>query len=179
MSTRWLWLAQLGLLAALVVTGCHTTQPDLKPPKQPEVFSGPPTNFSNNYPKQAFNSDDPAKRLGLDSGGIMPVDAVQSAPRQANRPARIGCSAVELLTNPLRPHKPQPIAKIQPQHVELRFGRRLPLPARPPRPRSHQDQKVKELDFAALRQHLRREHGEHLADQRACQQNHRWPGSRR
>ena len=43
--------------SALVVTGCHTTQPDLKPPKQPEVFSGPPTNFSNNYPKQAFNGD--------------------------------------------------------------------------------------------------------------------------
>ena len=75
MSMRWLWLASLGLLAALGV-GCRTTQPDLKPPKQPEVFNAPPTNFSNNYPKQAFNNDDPAKRFGLDPagpGGVMPA----------------------------------------------------------------------------------------------------------
>ena len=88
MSMRWLWLAQIGLLATIVITGCRTTQPDLKPPKQPEVFSGPPANFNNNYPKQAFNSDDPAKRLGLDPNNITPAKGMASPGGSFGGPGR-------------------------------------------------------------------------------------------
>jgi hypothetical protein len=73
MSAKWGWVLHLGILGMLVLTGCRTPQPDLKPKKEPEVFNPPSDNLNNNYPKQAFNTDDPSKRLGLDPGGLTPA----------------------------------------------------------------------------------------------------------
>jgi hypothetical protein len=66
---HWTRLPSLALLLVLLVIGCKT-QPDLKPPKQPEVFNPPPASANlASYPKQAFaNPNDPAKRMGLDPG---------------------------------------------------------------------------------------------------------------
>lgn len=68
MNAKWGWITHLGILAIIFFAGCRTPQPDLKPPKQAEVFNPPPDNVSPNYPKQAFNTDDGSKRGGLDPG---------------------------------------------------------------------------------------------------------------
>jgi hypothetical protein len=67
MNAKWGWITQTGILAMLFVVGCKSSQPDLKPPKQAEVFNPPPANVSPFYPKQAFNTDD-SKPMGLDPG---------------------------------------------------------------------------------------------------------------
>jgi hypothetical protein len=56
MNRKWIWTIQLGLFLVLTV-GCRSTQPDLKPAKQSEVFN-PPSENANlaSYPKQAFNN---------------------------------------------------------------------------------------------------------------------------
>jgi len=72
MNAKWGWIARLGVLLMLLIVGCRTTQPDLKPAKQPEVFN-PPSEHANlgGYPKKAFdNGDELAKRSGLDPGGL-------------------------------------------------------------------------------------------------------------
>jgi hypothetical protein len=72
MNAKWGWMTQIGLLAILLLAGCKSSQPDLKPPKQAEVFNPPSENINPNYPKQAFN-DDPSRRMGLDPGGVTPA----------------------------------------------------------------------------------------------------------
>jgi hypothetical protein len=89
MKARWGWLGTLGLFAALLLGGgCQTPPPVLKPDKQTEVFNPPPANMNTNYPKQAFNSDDPTKRLGLDNGPILPARGSIGAPANFGGPAK-------------------------------------------------------------------------------------------
>jgi hypothetical protein len=81
MNMQWGWIARTGALLLLLVVGCRSTQPDLKPPKQPEVFN-PPSEHANlvSYPKQAFNNlDDPSKRSGMDTAGFVPSRTMQPA----------------------------------------------------------------------------------------------------
>ena len=86
MSARWGWVARLGTLMVLLLAGCTTPQPNLKPSKQAEVFNVPPANLNNNYPTQAFNTDDPSKRLGLDPGGLTPTRGQMMAPANFGGP---------------------------------------------------------------------------------------------
>ena len=72
MMTRWLSAATIALLFVLGLAGCTTPQANVKPDTQPDVFRSPPEQFSNAYPKQAFNNDDNPRRPSLDPGtGIM------------------------------------------------------------------------------------------------------------
>jgi hypothetical protein len=73
-----LW-TDLGCALLLVVIGCKSTQPDLRPPKQPDVLYKPPDEARYNspaYPKQALaQSDDPTKKWnpsGAGGGSAMP-----------------------------------------------------------------------------------------------------------
>jgi hypothetical protein len=84
MNVKWGWVIQLGILGMLMLTGCRTQQPDLKPAKEPEVFNPPSDNLNNNYPKQAFNTDDPSKRQGLDPGGLSPGRGNSAGPGSTN-----------------------------------------------------------------------------------------------
>jgi hypothetical protein len=68
MNAKWGWITQIGILAIIFLAGCRTPQPELKPAKQAEVLNPPPDNVNPYYPKQAFNTDDPSKRMGLDPG---------------------------------------------------------------------------------------------------------------
>ena len=88
MNAKWLWLAPFVALA-LIVAGCQTQQPNIRPDDQREVFNSPPANLNNSYPKQAFN-DDGNKRLGLDgSNGIMPARGAVGGPNMVG-PANFG-----------------------------------------------------------------------------------------
>ena len=73
MNAKWGWTIQIGCLAMLFLTGCKTSRPDLKPPKQAEVFNPPYATISPNYPKAAFNTDDASKQMLLDPGGVLPA----------------------------------------------------------------------------------------------------------
>ncbi len=75
MNVRWGWITPLAMLLVVLTVGCKSTRPDLKPAKEPEVLNPPPASIVGNnvYPKQAYNTDDPAKRLGLDPGQVMPA----------------------------------------------------------------------------------------------------------
>jgi hypothetical protein len=60
-------VALCGLMALVSLSaGCRTTQPELKPAKQPEVASVPPLSDArydtSTYPKEAFNSQDIFRR---------------------------------------------------------------------------------------------------------------------
>jgi hypothetical protein len=68
MNGKWGWLARLGTMVLFVVVGCRSTQPELKPGKQPEVFNAPSEHANlASYPKQAFNNgDDASKRATMD-----------------------------------------------------------------------------------------------------------------
>ena len=74
MKAHWGRFAWLAMVVLLVLVGCRTAQPDLKPAKQDEVFNPPPdtTNLSG-YPKQAFNNrnDDGPSRYSTDAGASM------------------------------------------------------------------------------------------------------------
>jgi hypothetical protein len=67
---RWGWLGCV-VVMLLVLVGCKTPQPDLKPPPAEEKFTAPPADSRyNTYPKQAFN-DDPFKKAAIT--GTQPV----------------------------------------------------------------------------------------------------------
>ena len=68
MMTRWLTAAPVALIFVLTLVGCTTPQANVKPETQAEVFRNPPEQFSNTYPRQAFNNDD-SRRPSLDPGG--------------------------------------------------------------------------------------------------------------
>ena len=72
MNTNWGGIIRLGILVVLLVVGCRSTQPDLKPAKQPEQFNPPPDNVNlTNYPKQAWRSeDDQSNRPANDPNGM-------------------------------------------------------------------------------------------------------------
>jgi hypothetical protein len=82
MNAPWRWLVPLGSLVFLLLVGCRSTTPDLKPAKQPEVFN-PPSDRANlaGYPKKAFdNGDDLAKRGGLDPRGLTQSPGMGASP---------------------------------------------------------------------------------------------------
>jgi hypothetical protein len=58
----------LMVLGSLIV-GCRTAQPELRPPKQPEVANVPPLTDARydtaTYPKEAFNNQDIFRRRDL------------------------------------------------------------------------------------------------------------------
>ncbi len=85
MNARPSWITSLGMLLMLLVVGCKTTQPDLKPPKQPEVFNTPSDTANlTSYPKQAFaTSTDPTVTVG----GLPPQRGMQGTSMQ---PASFG-----------------------------------------------------------------------------------------
>jgi hypothetical protein len=77
MDGNWGKLGVLGLLLGVMV-GCRTTQPNVKPVDGPEVLHAPPQEArfnSPSMPKEAFNRDDPAKRLRELTGdsAVMPA----------------------------------------------------------------------------------------------------------
>jgi hypothetical protein len=77
MNAKWNWVAPLALVFVLSLFGCRTTQPDLKPPPQPEVFNSPSTTASlSGYPTQAFKFDDPATRTDLDGNKVQQARAM-------------------------------------------------------------------------------------------------------
>lgn len=85
MTARTLCLAALGaLLVALL--GCRSGAPDLRPPYEPDQFNAPTNEARFNtpsYPKQAFNSNDPNKRLGSDlmnASAIAPMSGPGAMP---------------------------------------------------------------------------------------------------
>jgi hypothetical protein len=63
--------------ALVVMLGCRTAQPDLKPPVAKEVLNKPPDEARFNsaaYPKQAMVSDgDPTKKWDPSAAGAMPT----------------------------------------------------------------------------------------------------------
>jgi hypothetical protein len=73
MNTQWTWAARVGVLLLMLV-GCKSSTPDLKPAKQPEVFNPPSSNANlASYPKQAFaNPDDGPKRNPTNPNGMGP-----------------------------------------------------------------------------------------------------------
>ena len=76
-----MWMVALLLFLAV---GCRTTQPVLKPDKQPEVLNVPPQEARFNtstYPKMAF--DDPLSKnnpLTMPKDGVMPTRGSMGAP---------------------------------------------------------------------------------------------------
>lgn len=69
----------------VLVAGCTTPQPVLKPPPQPEVLTVPPkeARFNNSlYPEVAYRGMDAkfAKPLDAGMGGILPARGMQSGP---------------------------------------------------------------------------------------------------
>jgi len=76
MQKTWNGLCWLSLLM-LGLAGCWTTEPSLRPPKQPEEFRTPPEDdarFSQtpSYPKNTLNQDTIKRGSGLpDQPGLM------------------------------------------------------------------------------------------------------------
>lgn len=73
-----------GLLLIVLVIGCRTPQPELKPGPQPEVLTVPPkeARFNNSqYPDLAYRDMNSQFRKPLDgNGGILPARANTAAP---------------------------------------------------------------------------------------------------
>jgi hypothetical protein len=81
MNAKWGRMAPLGLLLLILVIGCRSAQPDLKPATQPEVFNPPSTSASlTGYPRQAFKFDDPSKRNDLDNSGVQQARGMSGPP---------------------------------------------------------------------------------------------------
>ena len=79
---RRMWSKSLGMVLLLAILGCRTPQPNLKPAPGPEVFNTPPTERRYNasvYPREAFNSRDPLKKLHSDQG-VVPVKGPSLGP---------------------------------------------------------------------------------------------------
>lgn len=79
MSAKWgMWAIALAWL--MLSGGCRTTQPDLKPGKEPERFASPPDRLNTpGLPKSAFDTPvDPAKNHmdSKHSNGVMPTRGV-------------------------------------------------------------------------------------------------------
>jgi hypothetical protein len=78
MNSKWTCLtAIIAIPLALFLGGCKTSQPDLKPPKEPERLVPPPENINNNYPKQAMNFD--AQGKGVDPNTVLPTRGMGGA----------------------------------------------------------------------------------------------------
>lgn len=74
-----------GVLLIVVVTGCRTPQPELKPLAQPEVLTVPPKEARFNrseFPEVAFKDMNNrfAKPLDGYGNGIIPARGVSAAP---------------------------------------------------------------------------------------------------
>jgi hypothetical protein len=68
-----MWMVAMLLF---VTVGCRTTQPVLKPDKQPEVLNVPPQEARFNtstYPKMAFEDSSPKNNPALNKDGVMPT----------------------------------------------------------------------------------------------------------
>ena len=76
------WMQSLGMLGLLVLLGCRTPQPNLKPPTSAEVLATPPADRRYNasvYPKEAFYNRDPLKKLHSDQE-VIPARAPALGP---------------------------------------------------------------------------------------------------
>jgi len=77
MAVRGRIWTDVGCALLLVLLGCRSTTPELKPPPQPEVLNKPPDETRYNspaYPKQALiKDDDPTKKFGM-SGSPPPMN---------------------------------------------------------------------------------------------------------
>jgi len=66
----------------LVVAGCRTTPPNLKPPPQPEEYNKPPENDARyDKPYRYPTNDDPTNPLRkstVGSGGVMPARGLRN-----------------------------------------------------------------------------------------------------
>jgi hypothetical protein len=66
MNAKWGSCALLAI-CLVILAGCRSTQPDLKPDTSKEIFNAPPMEGryqSSVYPKQAFDAPaDPGKRM--------------------------------------------------------------------------------------------------------------------
>ena len=63
------WRIVLGLGFVLLILGCRTPKPDLKPAKSAEVLSTPPSEKrfnSSDYPKEAFMDRNSIKNMNDD-----------------------------------------------------------------------------------------------------------------
>jgi len=74
-----------GVLFVVLLAGCRTPQPVLKPAPQPEVLTKPPAEArfqSSQYPDMAFRDMNSQFRKPLDgnSSGIMPARGNMAAP---------------------------------------------------------------------------------------------------
>jgi hypothetical protein len=75
MRAPWLKVAGIGLV--LVMFGCRTPKPVLKPSSTTEAYNTPPAEKrfnSSEYPKEAFNTRDPGRRFDSDQEPIVPVN---------------------------------------------------------------------------------------------------------
>lgn len=70
MQRLWLRLGNLGMMLVLVI-GCKSSQPELKPPTQPEEYNPPPAEMvSRGYPKEAMKKDDLLRAQRDSAAGI-------------------------------------------------------------------------------------------------------------
>ena len=74
-----------GVMLVVLLAGCRTPQPVLKPSPQPEVLTKPPQEArfqSSQYPEMAFRDMNSQFRKPLDSGGngVMPARGNMAAP---------------------------------------------------------------------------------------------------
>ncbi len=85
-----------GLVGLACLAGCRTSQPELKPPPQPEVANAPPMTeqrfASPNYPKEAFNNQDLFRRRETDltnpGNPILPTRGMMNGPGGMTNPGR-------------------------------------------------------------------------------------------
>ena len=77
MTAKWGSCTILALCLVVLLAGCRTTQPDVKPAKTPEKLVAPPLGMygSPQMPALAFDKqDDPARRLmDLKAIGVVPA----------------------------------------------------------------------------------------------------------
>ena len=62
-----------GVCFLLVLFGCRTSRPEVKPPPSPEVLSVPPAEARYNnsaYPKQAFADRDQGRMRAMEAPGV-------------------------------------------------------------------------------------------------------------
>jgi hypothetical protein len=80
-GSRFVW----GALLVVLLAGCRTPQPDLKPPPQAEVLTKPPTEArfqASQMPDIAFRDMNSQYRKPLDAGGsgILPARGSLASP---------------------------------------------------------------------------------------------------